>query len=298
LIAALNQMAIQGGSAPWVMDSGATSHMSSNDGILLSHLPSPPSSITVGNGQSIPIHRRGTSVIQIADRPFRLDNVLVAPQLTRNLLSVRQLTRDNNCSIEFDASGFSVKDLQTKTVLLRCNSNGDLYTIPHHMPPRCHVAIVSPELWHSRLGHPAPAVVNTLTKLSAIQCNKAARHICHACQLGKHARLPFASSVSSTSAPFELVHCDVWTSPVLSISGYKFYLVIVDDYTHYCWIFPLRHKSEVHEHIVQFVAYAHTQFSFPVRCFQADNGTEFINNATATFLASRGILLRTSCPYI
>jgi len=38
LIAALNQMAIQGGSAPWVMDSGATSHMSSNDGILLSHL--------------------------------------------------------------------------------------------------------------------------------------------------------------------------------------------------------------------------------------------------------------------
>jgi transposase InsO family protein len=62
-------------------------------------------------------------------------------------------------------------------------------------------------------------------------------------------------------------------------------------------MFPLRHKSEVHEHIVQFVAYAHTQFSFPVRCFQADNGTEFINNATATFLASHGILLRTSCPY-
>jgi hypothetical protein len=74
-------------------------------------------------------------------------------------------------------------------VLLRCNNNGDLYTIPHHLPPRCHVAVVSPELWHSRLGHPAPAVVNTLNKLSAIQYNKAARHICHACQLGKHARL-------------------------------------------------------------------------------------------------------------
>ena len=144
--------------------------MSSNDGILLSRLPSPPSSITVGNVQSIPVLSRGTSFIQIADRSFHLDNVLVAPQLTRNLLSVRQLTRDNNCSVEFDASGFSVKDLQTKTVLLRCNSNGDLYTIPHHMPTpsRCHVAVVSPELWHSRLGHPAPAVVATLNKLSAI----------------------------------------------------------------------------------------------------------------------------------
>jgi transposase InsO family protein len=271
--------------------------MSSNDGILLSRLPSPPSSIVVGNGQSIPISGRGNSSLRIADRLFHLDNVLVAPQLTRNLLSVRQLTRDNNCSIEFDASGFSVKDLQTKTVLLRCNSNGDLYTIPHHMPTRCHVVVVSSELWHSCLGHPASAAVQTLHKLSAIQCNKAARRICHAYQLGKHARLPFASSVSSTLAPFELLHCDIWTSPVLSVSGYKFYLVIVDDFTHYCWTFPLRHKSDVHEHIVQFIAYAHTQFSYPVRCFQADNGTEFLNNATATFLAGRDILLRTSCPY-
>ena len=55
--------------------------MSSNDGILLSRLPSPPSSITVGNGQSISIFSRGTSLLKIADRPFYLDNVLVAPQL-------------------------------------------------------------------------------------------------------------------------------------------------------------------------------------------------------------------------
>jgi hypothetical protein len=34
-----------------------------------------------------------------------------------------------------------------------------------------------------------------------------------------------------------------------------------------------------------------------VRCFQTYNGTEFINSATAAFLAARGILLRTSCPY-
>jgi hypothetical protein len=74
-------------------------------------LPSPPCSITVGNGQSIPSSGCGTSLLPIADRYFHLNNVLVAPQLARNLLSVRQLTRDNNCSIEFDASGFSVKDL-------------------------------------------------------------------------------------------------------------------------------------------------------------------------------------------
>jgi hypothetical protein len=38
LIAALNQMSLQG-SSPWVLDTGATSHMSSSAGILLSCLP-------------------------------------------------------------------------------------------------------------------------------------------------------------------------------------------------------------------------------------------------------------------
>ena len=143
LIAALNQMALQGAN-PWVLDTGATSHMSSNDGILFSRLPHLPSFITVGNGSSIPICSRGTSTLSLADHTFKLNNVLVAPQLVRNLLSVRQFTRDNNCSIEFDALGFSVKDPKTRTVILLCNSDGDLYTIPSTPPPAsCHLADAS-----------------------------------------------------------------------------------------------------------------------------------------------------------
>jgi hypothetical protein len=75
------------------------------------------------------------------------------------------------------------------------------------------------------------------------------------------------------------------------VSGFKDYLVIVDGNSHYYWTFPLRHKSEVHAHIVQFANYAHTQFSLPAKCFQVDNGTEFINIAMSTFLGSQGIPL-------
>ena len=149
LIAALNQIAEQRNS-PWVLDTGATSHMSSNDGILLSRLSHSPSFITVGNGNSIPISCRGTSSIPIADYLFQLNNVLIAPHLVRNLLSVRQLTRDNNCSVEFDAFGFSIKDLKTKTVILCCNSGGDFYTIPpahaSSSAAACHVASASSSL--------------------------------------------------------------------------------------------------------------------------------------------------------
>ena len=88
LIAALNQM-VGHRDSPWVLDTGATSHMSSNDGILLSRLSHSPSFITVGNGNSIPISCRGTSSIPIADYLFQLNNVLIAPHLVRNLLSIR-----------------------------------------------------------------------------------------------------------------------------------------------------------------------------------------------------------------
>jgi hypothetical protein len=46
------------------------------------------------------------------------------------MLSIRKFTRDNRCSIEFDAFGFSVKDLTTRREILHCNSDGNLYTFP------------------------------------------------------------------------------------------------------------------------------------------------------------------------
>ena len=298
LIAALNQLSVQSPS-PWVLDTGATSHMSSTDGILVTRLPNSHTFITVGNGHTIPVICRGTSFLPIGTTKFDLKNILVAPSLVRNLLSVRQFTRDNNCSIEFDEFGFSVKDLRTRRVILRCNSRGDLYTLPTAAPAiAAHSFLAqSSTLWHRRLGHPSSAAIQTLHKLAILPCTKIDHSLCHACQLGKHTRLPFSRSQSSTSSPFELVHCDVWTSPVLSTSGFKYYLVVLDDFSHFCWTFPLRHKSDVHQHIVEFVAYVTTQFDSSIKCFQADNGTEFVNQATTSFLASRGTLLRLSCPY-
>nr|GEX85083.1 RNA-directed DNA polymerase, eukaryota, reverse transcriptase zinc-binding domain protein [Tanacetum cinerariifolium] len=53
-----------------------------------------------------------------------------------------QFVRDNNCTIEFDAYGFSVKDFMTRWVLLQCDSTRDLYpvTAPSSIP---HAFLVS-----------------------------------------------------------------------------------------------------------------------------------------------------------
>lgn len=121
--------------------------------------------------------------------------------------------------------------------------------------------------------------------------------VCHACQLGRHVRLPFATSVTRASSNFELIHCDLWTSPVIRVSGFKYYLVILDDCSHYVWIYPLRFKSNTFSTLSHFFAYVKTQCSTTILNVQCDNGQEFDNSAARTFFLTNGVHLRMSCPH-
>jgi hypothetical protein len=109
---------------------------------------------------------------------------------------------------------------------------------------------------------------------------------------------PFTTSSSRDEQAFDLDHCDLWTSPVLSLSGYKYYLVILDDFSHFLWTSPLRLKSDTFTTLTHFFAEVSTQFSRPVRALQCDNGREFDNHASRSFFLTSGVQLRLSCPYI
>jgi transposase InsO family protein len=160
------------------------------------------------------------------------------------------------------------------------------------------LATTDVDLWHHRLGHPGQDAMSTLQRLSLIRCNKARRTtVCKACQLGKHVRLPFSSSTSMSRAKFDLIHCDLCTSLVISASGFRYYLVIIDDYSHYYWTFPLRNKSRVSRTLTDFFAYARTQFGTTIRSLQIDNGTEFLNSAVESLLTTNDTTLCLSCPY-
>ena len=93
------------------------------------------------------------------------------------------------------------------------------------------------------------------------------------------------------------MYSDVWTSPVPSISGYKFYLVIIDDFTHYVWSFPLLNKADVVPTFLKFCSYVPTQFRLPIVALQTDNDREFDNYTMRRFLQAHGMAFRLSCPY-
>ncbi|GJU08718.1 hypothetical protein Tco_1125148 [Tanacetum coccineum] len=79
---------------------------------------------------------------------------------------------NNNCTVEFDAFGFSVKDFLTSHILLRCDSSGDLYPVTQPSPIPHALLSVSPSMWPQRLGHPGDDVLRSLVSHQFISYNK------------------------------------------------------------------------------------------------------------------------------
>ena len=223
-INAMNNFVLNDAGTDWIFDSGASMHMSSNMNLLSACFPSAFSTITIGDGSTIPVSCTGHSYIPSSHANFLLRNILVVPSIIKNLISVRQFCIDNKVILAFDPFGLSVKDLTTEAVLARYNSTGDLYPLHGAPTSTSRAMLASVDLWHRRLGHPSK---NTLTSLLQEFCipSSSSPHnpsLCNACQCGKHVRLPFGTSTTISTFPFELLHCDLWTSPVPSVSGYKY----------------------------------------------------------------------------
>ena len=87
--------------------------------------------VKLGNGHLLPIKHVDHSVITTPVKPLRLSLTLHVPQLSHNLLSVRQLGRDNNCYVVFDSNSnfFFFKDKTTGEVLLQALSIGNVYLV-------------------------------------------------------------------------------------------------------------------------------------------------------------------------
>ena len=63
------------------------------------------------------------------------------------------------------------------------------------------------------------------------------------------------------SAPFELVYSDVWgPCPVVSPTGFRYFVTFVDDYSQTTWLYFMKNRSELFSHFRAFYAEIHTQF--------------------------------------
>ncbi|KAL5554518.1 hypothetical protein UlMin_041919 [Ulmus minor] len=120
--------------------------------------------------------------------------------------------------------------------------------------------------------------------------------ICSSCQLAKSHKLPTHLSSFRASKALELVHTDIWgPTSVTSTSGAKYFILFVDDYSRYTWLYLLQSKDQALPIFTQFKLQVENQFDAKIKCLQSDNGGEF--RSFMPFLQESGILHRFSCPY-
>nr|GEW23704.1 ribonuclease H-like domain-containing protein [Tanacetum cinerariifolium] len=284
----------------WNIDTGASSHLADNTVILTSFSNSSMyPSVFIGNCHSIPFTHIGHSFLHTSSKPLHLNHILVTPYIIKNLISVRQFTRDNDVSVKCDAYGFSIKDYQTRRLLLRCDSTGDLYPVTQQPSSQTLVVLLSfsSTTWHRRLGHQGDDVLCRLESRNLISCRKSKlTTMCHACQLGKHAKLPFYTSESSVDSVFEIIHSDIWTSPIPSESGIKYYAIFLDHFSHFVWVHPLHKKSDLFDNFVAFRAYVNKQFNVDIKALQCDHDGEYDNTRFHDLFRQNGIQFWFSCP--
>ena len=75
-------------------------------------------------------------------------------------------------------------------------------------------------------------------------------------------KFPFANSKFVAHSPFELVHIDLWgPAPLDSINDFKYYVIFVDHFTCFTWLYLLVNEFEVYSKFLMFKAMVKNQFS-------------------------------------
>ena len=92
--------------------------------------------------------------------------------------------------------------------------------------------------------------------------------------------MPFHTSESISTDIYDLSHFDVWgPSSVSSIGGSRYFVIFVDDYSRYSWIFIMKHHSELLQIYSNFAKMVETQFSKRIKIFESDNAFEYTQYA-------------------
>ncbi|XP_019085460.1 PREDICTED: uncharacterized protein LOC109126393 [Camelina sativa] len=279
----------------WIIDTGATSHVCSD--LTLFNETTSVSGVTVmlPNDARVDITHCGTVHLSSS---LTLHEVLHVPSFKFNLISISALLRHNQYSAHFYPLFCYIQESIQGLMIGRGYLFHNLYIYGRdHQLSASHFSgslKVDGALWHQRLGHPSSDKLKHVPSISSLS-TLSSESPCSICHLAKQKRLPFESSGHRSSAPFDLIHLDIWGPfAVESIDGFKYFLTIVDDYSRVTWVYLLHNKSEVSIKLPQFLKLVETQYKTAVKKMRTDNAPELV---FTDLVNKHGIIHQYSCAY-
>jgi hypothetical protein len=251
--------------------------------------------ITYGNGSQSKVIGKG-----IIDIPGlgTSQEALYVKGLKANLLSINQFC-DIDLVLQFAKRECNIFDSSGKWLMGGERTTDNCYGLPGlTADPQifCNKATIdNSELWHQRLGHlnftdmlkiASKDFVNVLPKME-----KAGKGIRGSCQLGKQTRAAHKkTSGIHTSRNLELLHMDLMgPARTASLCGRRYILVIVDNFSRYTWVIPLREKSDAFDVAQHIFKKIQVEQNRQIMRIHSDHGREFKNSKFEEFCLSYGI---------
>ncbi|CAI7893119.1 unnamed protein product [Closterium sp. NIES-53] len=265
----------------FTLDSGA-SRSFFRDSTMLTPL-SRPVAVSLADPSGGPVLARSSTVLPCPAAPSGLLSGLHLPSFSTNLVSgadlqdtwVDQFTpggqRVTHCTCSWTGRhlatftrrpGSSMYTLTTAPPLVSASgqvaASSQVFAAasrssPASAPCSCRPLSHETLLWHHRLGHPSlprlrgmasRALVSGLPR-SLPPLPPGPAPTCVPCVEGRQCAAPHSSSFPPTEAPLQTLHMDVWGPARIRGQGHeRYFLLVVDDYSHYTTVFPLRSKGE------------------------------------------------------
>ncbi|KZV53482.1 hypothetical protein F511_14848 [Dorcoceras hygrometricum] len=289
---------------PWIIDSGATDHMTGSSKLFHSYIPCAGNQkIKIADGTLSAIAGQGTIVIS---QTITLHNVLHVPNLSCNLLSISKLTRDLKCTAQFSSNLCVFQELDSGKTIGSAKEAGGLYYFGDEshscgQAQQYSIAPISSSstneifLWHRRMGHPNFQYLKHLYP-QLFHNQNVSDFQCDICQFAKHHRSSFPAHSYHASKPFALIHSDVWGPfKTATLSNKRWFITFIDDHTRLCWVYILTDKSEAERTFKNFCTMVETQFHEKIQVLRSDNGKEYFNQILRKFFQEKGIVHHSSC---
>jgi len=270
----------------WYLDNGASNHMTGDRNKFKEIDPSFTGKVRFGDGSAVEIQGIGSIVFQgkTGDQ-WVLRNVYFIPKLRANLISLGKLTEiGHRVVMDDDEIAISKKNPPRLIMCVQRTANR-LYKIElNAVEPACLLTSLGDQgwLWHGRLGH---VNFNSLKQLAdkemagGIPLIQKPDQVCQSCLVAKQTRTPFPHSTHwRADEPLELVHVDL-CGPITpsTLSGNKYFMLLVDDCTRWCTVYMLKSKDEAVLAFAKFKAQVENNCGNNIKVLRSDRGGEFLN---------------------
>ncbi|SGY27823.1 BQ5605_C123g13318 [Microbotryum silenes-dioicae] len=293
----------------FVVDSGATSHMVSDKSLFTTYRHIAPTKIGGIAGGINAIGTGNIAFVAASGHPITLTGVLHTPGLFVNLLSVSRLCDTDDVRVAFTKHGIDI-DKNGHNIAEGTRLDEGLYLLDADHSKCQHIALLSrsqssvPLLTlHRCLGHLAPSSIQKMVAAGLLEGLRAGysdeeveKFVCNACLSAKGHRLPFPDSDSHSSERLGLVHSDVLSLPERSLTGKRYLVTFLDDYSRKLWAYAIGHKSEVFSVFKTWLAEVELETGATLKVLRTDNGGEYCSRAFTDFCKVRGTRRQYSIP--